>query len=338
LTAAEILDRLGDFIRRETGVDSVEIRDLRKLAGGASRETWSFDAEVGRGSEARVLRLVLRRDPPGGHVQSSRKEEFDVLRAAKRAGVPVPQVYWLGDDPSILGAKFLVMERIEGEALARRLLRDDQYATARGVLARQLGEIAARIHSIDVDALPSLARPPEGESGAVAELERYRQIYRAIAPEPHPAIELALRWLETHLPEPAPLGLVHGDYRVGNVMFGPEGVRAILDWELAHAGDPTEDLGWACVRAWRFGNDEKPVGGVGEREELFEAYERVSGRPVDRRCAHFWEVFGNARWAIMCIMQAKTYLDGLVPSVELASLGRRTSETEIELVSLLEQG
>jgi aminoglycoside phosphotransferase (APT) family kinase protein len=185
--------------------------------------------------------------------------------------------------------------------------------------------------------LPFLTRPAEGQSPAESEVQRYQEIYDSIAPDAHPAIELALRWLRTHLPGPSPIGVVHGDFRVGNVMFDERGLRAVLDWELYHAGDPIEDLGWLCVRAWRFGNDAKPVGGVGEREELFSAYERASGRPVDRRRAHFWELFGNCKWAIICIMQAKTHLDGAVRSVELASLGRRTAETEIELVELLER-
>ena len=122
-----------------------------------------------------------------------------------------------------------------------------------------------------------LAAPPPGESPAPAELDRYEQIFRGIAPEPHPVFELAFRWLRARLPPAARRALVHGDYRIGNVIFGPEGVRAILDWELAHVGDPAEDLGWLCVRAWRFGSDDKPVGGIGTREELFAAYERAGG-------------------------------------------------------------
>ena len=130
---------------------------------------------------------------------------------------------------------------------------------------------------------------------------------------------------------------MHGDYRIGNIIFGPEGVRAVLDWELAHIGDPMEDLGWICVRSWRFGNDEKPVGGIGSREEFFSAYEAAGGSPVEAERVRFWEAFGNLRWGISCIFQAKTYLDGLSPSVEFASIGRRIAETEWELLSLMEE-
>src|SRR5262249_20768437 len=161
------------------------------------------------------------------------------------------------------------------------------------------------------------------------------QIFRAITPDPHPAFELAFRWLRQHLPTANQRSVVHGDYRIGNVIFGPEGVRAVLDWELAHVGDPMEGLGWICVRSWRFGSDDKPVGGIGERAELFQAYEAAGGMPVEPARVQFWEVLGNLKWAIMTIMQAKTHLDGHAPSVELASLGRRTAEMELELLDLM---
>ena len=131
--------------------------------------------------------------------------------------------------------------------------------------------------------------------------------------------------------------LVHGDYRIGNVIFGPEGVRSILDWELPHLGDPLEDLGWMCTRAWRFGADENPVGGLGQREDFWAAYEKASGIHVDPEAARWWEVFGNLKWGIITISQARTHMDGLVSSVELASIGRRTVENELELLNLIEQ-
>jgi len=128
---------------------------------------------------------------------------------------------------------------------------------------------------------------------------------------------------------------VHGDFRIGNVIFGPEGLRAVLDWELAHVGDPMEDLGWLCVRSWRFGADAQPVGGLCQREEFFAAYARAGGAPVDPAAVRWWEVFGNCKWAIICVMQARSFVDG-ARSVELASLGRRVAEMELELLSLTE--
>jgi aminoglycoside phosphotransferase (APT) family kinase protein len=205
-------------------------------------------------------------------------------------------------------------------------------------MTRQLGAALAKIHAIALDApgIEALPSPPEGESAVEHELNRYEQTFRGIAPEPHPAFELAFRWLRAHLP---PAGerrtLVHGDFRMGNVLFDSDGAQLILDWELAHAGDPMEDLGWVCVRSWRFGGD-KPVGGVGERDEFFGAYEAAGGGGVDAERVRFWEIFGNLRWGIICIGQGRTYLDGRSNSVELASIGRRTAETEWELLSLIE--
>jgi len=337
MTDEERRRRVEEFIRERTGSRAVVVHDLRRMAGGASREIWSLDVDLRREDRDERLGLVLRVDPVGHQVQSSRKEEFEILKVAAEAGVPVPRVDWLCEDPEVLGAPFLLMERIEGEALARRLLRDERYAKTRQVLCAELGAAAARIHAIDPARFPFLTGPAAGQTPAESEVQKYLELYDSIAPNPHPAIELALRWLATHLPGPSPIGFVHGDFRVGNVMFDERGLAAVLDWELYHAGDPIEDLGWLCVRAWRFGNDAKPVGGVGEREELFEAYERASGQSVDRKRAHFWELFGNCKWAIICILQAKTHLDGAVRSVELASLGRRGAETEIELVELLER-
>jgi aminoglycoside phosphotransferase (APT) family kinase protein len=307
---------------------------MRRLAGGASREIWAFDL-VRAGTRER---LVLRRDPPGHHVQSSRRDEFALLRAAQAVGLPVPRVLWCEADAAALGSPFFIMEFVEGETLARRLLRDAEYASARAALPGQLAAALARIHTIDPadPTLVFLPRPSAGESPVAVELARQEQVYRAITPDPHPALELALRWLAARLPSPAPPTVVHGDYRIGNVIFGPEGLRAVLDWELAHVGDPREDLGWFCVRSWRFGADDRQAGGLTDRETFFAAYERAAGKSVDRAALRWWEVFGNLKWAVICILQARTYLDGAVKSVELASLGRRVAEMELELLELTE--
>jgi aminoglycoside phosphotransferase (APT) family kinase protein len=271
-------------------------------------------------------------------VQSNRRDEFVLIEAAAAAGVPVPGVVACEDDPAVLGSPFFVMDFVDGETLGRRLLRDAEYERTRVVLPGQLARALARIHAIDPDPLAFLPGPADGESPAAAELGRYEQIHRAFAPDPHPALELAFRWLAARVPAPVPLAVVHGDFRVGNVIFGPEGLRAVLDWELAHRGDPREDIGWLCVRSWRFGADDKPVGGLAAREPFLAAYAEAAGRPVDAAAVRWWEVFGNLKWAVICIMQAKSYLDGGIRSVELASLGRRICEMELELLALMEEG
>jgi len=329
-------EALASFIQRESGAASVRITGMRRLTGGASRETWSCDAAIDRGAVAEALPLILQRDTRGTLTSLPRALEFRLLRAAFDAGVPAPEPLFMGDDS--LGAPFFLVRRIEGETLPRRLLRDDEYAGARAALTPQLGAILAAVHAIPLDGLADLPGPPPGAASAVAsELDRYEAVFRGIAVEPHPAFELAFRWLRLHLPPAAGerRTLVHGDFRMGNVLFGPEGARALLDWELAHTGDPSEDLAWVSVRSWRFGGD-RPVGGIGDRETFFAAYEAAGGAPVDRARVHFWEVFGNLRWGVICLGQARTYLDGRSNSVELASIGRRTAETEWELLNLIE--
>lgn len=333
ITPTELAGRLGAWLSTRAG-EPVAVEALSRVPGGASRETWAFTAAHGGSRE----RLILRRDPPGHVIESSRRQEFDLLRVAADAGVPVPQVRWCEDDRDVLGGAFFVMDFVEGETLARRLLRDDVYAPARAALPEQLAAAAARIHAVDVSSptLAFLAATRTDAAPGAVELDRFEDIYRAITPDPHPALELAFRWLRARIPSGPRRTLVHGDFRVGNVIFGPEGLRAVIDWELAHLGDPVEDLGWLCVRSWRFGADDKPAGGLCERERFFTAYERAGGAPVDRAAARWWEVCGNLKWAIMCLMQMRTHTEGHVRSVELASLGRRVAEMELELLELTE--
>ena len=205
------------------------------------------------------------------------------------------------------------MDRVAGEAIPRRLLRDEAYAATRQVLTGELGANLARIHALDIETpelKARLARPQAGVSPALAEIEKLSSGYRQLAVEPHPVLDLAERWLRQIAPEPPGLALVHGDYRVGNVMFDQQGLVAVLDWELAHVGDPIEDLGWLCVKAWRFGNDALEVGGVGTRDELVAAYEDAGGISVDREALRFWEACGNFKLALVFITQARAYLDG----------------------------
>ena len=147
--------------------------------------------------------------------------------------------------------------------------------------------------------------------------------------------ELALRWLADHDPGPSrEMTLVHGDFRHGNLIIGPDGVRAVLDWEIAHLGDPMEDLGWICTNSWRFGEIDKPVGGFGSREDLFAGYEEA-GRKVDPERVMFWEVMGTLRWGIMCGRMMQRFRNAPDHPMEQAVIGRRPSETEIDLLRLV---
>ncbi|WP_131763936.1 phosphotransferase family protein [Actinomadura fibrosa] len=238
--------------------------------------------------------------------------------------MPVPRLAGHGD--ALLGTPYLIMERLEGETIPRRLLRDARFAEVRPRLARELGGILARVHTIPPDAVPGL--PSEDPLTGLA--ERY-----AAFEEPRPAVELALRWLAEHRPPPSGRhAVVHGDFRTGNLMIDETGVRGVLDWELAHAGDPAEDLGWLCVKAWRFGSRE-PVGGFGSREDLLAGYAAAGGVPPTPEELRWWEVYGTLRWTILCRHQAERHLSGAEPSVEYAVLGRKVCEQEHDLLLAL---
>ena len=314
----EDVGALSAAVARLLGLPAAEVEGLTRLSGGASRETWSFRAG---GRE-----LILRRDPPGRPGPAGgMAHEAAAMRACTRAGLPVPEVL-ADDDGTVLGSAGLVMTRVEGEALARRILRDDAYASARPRLADQLGTFLAGLHAVDPGEVPGL--------DTTDPLAQYWAAYESID-DVSPTFEAARRWLETHRPDPPERAvIVHGDLRLGNVLVGPDGLTAVLDWELLHLGDPVEDLAWVCVRAWRFGSP-LPVAGVGTVEQLLGAYEAAGGSAVDRDAFRWWLVQKTQQWGIGCMGQAAAHLLGMARSVELAAVGRRVAEQEWDLVELL---
>jgi aminoglycoside phosphotransferase (APT) family kinase protein len=321
------LDALARVIERVVG-EPVDIEGLRRCSGGASRETWALDAHDRQG---RIHPLVLRRDPPGQASTGSRATEYGVLAATCRAGVPTPRVRALLEKDDALGAGF-IMDRVDGETIPRRILRDDTFAAARPRLATQCGAIAAQIHRVDLATLPPLTVVTPAE-----QVEIQRALLDAFG-EPHPALELGLRWLDERTPPPTEPRLVHGDFRNGNFVVGPDGIRAVLDWELARLGDPIEDLGWLCVKSWRFGQADRIVGGFGSLDDLLAAYASAGGGTVDTDAVRYWIVLGTVKWGVICVGQALTHLNGLLRSVELAALGRRVAEMEWDLLDLLDGG
>ncbi len=296
-----------------------EITELTRLSSGASRETWRVTTAAGA---TRILQLL-----PRGSDRADAGIETAVLRAAAEAGVPVARVLASFTTGERLGMPGLVLEALGGESLPQRLMRDDRYARAREGLAGQCGEILARLHAIDADQLPPLPRPDP--------IERCRTILDSL-PERHPTFELIVRRLELTRPAARPPSLVHGDFRLGNLLVDERGINAVLDWELVHLGDPLEDLGYLCVPAWRFGG-QLPVAGVGEYDQLLDAYEAAGGDRVTRQELLWWQIAGTAWWGVLCHVQASRHLTGATRSVELAAIGRRACEQEWDALSALER-
>ena len=298
----------------------------RRLSGGASLETWAFDLDDGTA-------LILRRRPDGAPPRETAlplSSEAALIRAAARTGAPVPQVVHVCAPQDGLGEAY-VMERLEGEALGKRIVRDAAFDAVRPGLAERCGTVLAKIHRADPADLPPLAT-----SDARGELVRYEAIYRELNAE-RPAFEAAFRWLEACAPPPQPPVLVHGDFRNGNLMIHPDqGLVGVLDWELAHLGDPAEDLGWICVNSWRFGQWRSPVGGFGDYQALLDGYAAGGGREIALSRLQFWQALGSLKWGIMCLMMYSSFATGADTSIERAMIGRRVSEAEIDLVHLME--
>lgn len=301
---------------------TVQIADLDRLSGGASRETWAVRALIdGVGRD-----LILQRERPGGvRTGGGMTTEGELIRAAAASGVPVPPIVATDDGRNDLGASFVVAGAMPGEALPRRILRDGEFEAARPLIVGQAAHALAGIHRIPVDAAPALERPDQ--------IAQFRAILDELGAT-NPTFELGFRWLEANPPPTRVDTVVHGDFRTGNLLVDRRGLVAVLDWELAHIGNPVEDLGWFCVRAWRFGSAHR-AGGFGSVEELLAAYGEASGREVSIEELRWWEALGTLKWGVMCLIQTHTHLRGAARSVELAAIGRRTVENEWDLLAVI---
>ena len=313
----------------------VALRSCERLSGGASQETYRLVVQSADGERP----LAMRRSAGGVHAprmpgHPGLDTEALLFACARAAGVPEPEVYWVFGPEDRLGDGF-VMEWLDGETLGARIARSEDLAGVRPRLARQCGEILARIHAIDVAAAGLSERLDRMLPHEYVEQTWAR--YRAFE-TPQPMIDWTGRWLMDHLPPSCEPRLVHNDFRNGNLMISPDGVVAVLDWELAHLGDPMRDLGWICTNSWRFGRSELPVGGFGAYEDLFAGYESVSGEKVDRARVRFWEVFGSFWWAVGCLEMAEHFRSGPDKTVERPAIGRRSSECQVDCVNLLIPG
>jgi aminoglycoside phosphotransferase (APT) family kinase protein len=300
--------------------------EIMRLSGGASLETWSFRAmgpDIDRP-------LIMRRQSASvdAPIRLGLEIEARLMCVAGAAGIPSPPVLYVLQPDDDLGSGF-IMDRVPGETIPRKILRDEALAAVRPLLARQAGEILARIHAIPTATLPALPL-----SSARRELGELQEIYRQDG-QPRPVFELALRWLQDRAPaEPVKPCLVHGDFRNGNLIIGPYGIRAILDWELATLGDPMRDLGWICTPSWRFGAMDKPVGGFGTREDLMAGYEAGGGAPVSLEVLTYWEAFGSLRWGVYGLKMLARSSTSDRP-LERLMIARRVSETEIDLLRFI---
>ncbi len=319
--AEELAPKLAGLLEPALGADT-SVDNLHTLTGGASRTTWAFDAVSGGQRRS----LILRTGPPD-EVHAGMELEARAQRAAAAAGAPVPHIVVADDSVAALGNPFLICDAIDGETIVRRIHRrlDD---AGRARLLYQCAEALAAIHRADQN-LPGISDEDQ--------MARWRDELDTMG-DTTATFEWAFRWLADNRPAPSPPHLVHGDFRMGNLIVDGSGLAAVLDWELVHVGEFYEDLSWFCIRAWRFGAPlDLAAGGLGSIEDFLHAYEKAGGATVDRAAFHWWLVQATLRWGVICRYQAERHLSGQTPSVELATIGRRVCETEWDLLNLLDK-
>ncbi|TCT10458.1 phosphotransferase family protein [Paralcaligenes ureilyticus] len=333
----EIGRALARYIKDQTGATRVDVIEFYRLSGGAIQSNYALTVDCAGGHRPGRLELVVRSDSPSQiDFSLTREQEFRVLSVAHEAAVTVPQPLYLCMDESIMGHVFSVMTRVKGAADARKLVRGGLTPCQADSLTRRLGLELARLHQIQPPDTRLDFLPVPGQSPALARVQEYRRALGAI-PEPHPALELSLNWLQDHAPEKYDITLCHGDFRTGNYMVDDGQLTGILDWEFAAWNDPYEDLGWICSKSWRFGANAKAVGGVGDKETFFNSYSSLSGRLVDSGKVLYWEVMGMTRWAIIALQQTRRYLSGEQLSLELALTGRLLPEIEFDLLTQIDE-
>ncbi|WP_194955308.1 phosphotransferase family protein [Sphingopyxis solisilvae] len=309
---------LSAFMTRAVGPGSLS--GLSRLSGGANMESWAFDWAGGG--------YVLRRAPSADYMAGrpyGHADEAALVMAAHGAGVKAPEVVGVLADGDGMGTGY-VMRRVIAEVNPAKILADPPPS-----LLADLGRELARIHAIPAGTIPA-AIPLMDTAAALAELKARFLDYGG----DRPVIALAIKWCEDHLPPPAEPVLVHGDYRMGNIMVDADGLSVVLDWELAHRGDAHEDLAFGCMAVWRFGRIDQPAFGVGSLEQYFAAYEAAGGVKVDRDRFHFWLVYRTLWWALGCLQMGQAWRSGADPTVERVVIGRRTAEQELDLLLLLE--
>ena len=308
----------------EVGIEG-KVSNLEPLTGGASKEIWKFEVSNAKQSTKMILR---RGSGIEGPLAIKTADEARIQKEVIKVGAPVPIILAVSKNDEELGDSY-IMYFVEGESIARKILRDKEYKKALPILAYQCGEAIAKIHNVDINNFSFLPKKP-----AEDQLEDLYSTYQSFE-QPSPVFEYAYLWLKEQDFGNFQESLVHGDFRLGNIIVNADGLQSIIDWELAHIGNPLQDLGWVCGNSWRFGKNDKVVGGFGELEDLLEGYNSVSKLKVNKEMVRCWQVFGTFRWGVICLIQAYAHLNGTINSIEKAAIGRRVSETEIDIVDLL---
>jgi aminoglycoside phosphotransferase (APT) family kinase protein len=309
----ELSEQIEVFLSEQIPGSDPEIRNLAHMSGGASREIWSFDVSWKEGGETRERRCVLRRDPQSSLLEAGlttdRSFEFKTVKALEGLPIPLPRMYWLDAEGKSLGRPSLIMQLMPGEP-SPPAFPPGMDSSFRERITTHFTDILAEIHGFDWEegGLSFLNAPGKGTEAAIQQIDKWEQVYERRRPEAEPIIDAALGWLRRHAPETDRITLVHGDFRTGNYLHDEAGnITAMLDWELAHLGDPMEDVGWASMKFWMGSG---LVGGFMEEEEFFRRYEKRSGIPAERERIFFYQVLGNVKMAVIAQSAVTAFIEG----------------------------
>ena len=302
-----------------------EITNLVPLTGGASKEIWRFEVQTEGGVEEFILRKGSGIEGP---LAIKTSDEAILQKEVSKIDAPVPEIVAVSSIEEELGDSY-IMKFVAGESIPRKILRDTEFKEALPLLAFQCGESIAKIHDVELNKLHFLQEKPP--------IDQVNDLYATYLSfnQPSPVFEYTYLWLKDQDFGQTKSSLVHGDFRLGNIIVSSSGLESIIDWELAQIGNPLQDLGWICGNSWRFGQNDKVVGGFGNLDDLLRGYNSISNFEVTENLVRTWQVFGTFRWGVICLIQASAHLNGSVNSVEKAAIGRRVSETEIDIADLL---
>jgi len=304
---------LAKYLAAKLSVDSVEVTNLSRIPGGASRETWMFDAAWKDGAGETSQPFVVRKDPPASLLETDREAEYAFYDSFWSTKVPVPKMRWLESDASIIGGPFFIMDRIVGSEGSTRALQVPPFSAVQGEVAKNMYEILAEIATFDWQGSPAarVAEAPTIETAWQKELAHWEGIINAQEMSPQPVMRAALRWLHAHPPPPAQrISVVHGDYRVGNFLYAEDGsITGIVDWEMAHLGDPVEDLAWSFNESWQWARDGRP-GGIVEKGIATAIWERASGLHADPVALNWWEIFSHVKCQGIWLTGARSFQEG----------------------------